>query len=121
MVFKKCIICNKEFIIKSSQHIYCSVNCRNKINYYQLAKAQGKVSILLQQRFRIFIRDNFKCCYCGRQPNKDNDVVLQIDHIIPRAKGGYDTDDNLQTTCKECNLGKRDIILEKRKLVNTDI
>lgn len=57
------------------------------------------------QRFRIFDRDDYRCLACGRSPEGD-DVVLHVDHIIPRSKGGSDGDDNLQTLCAECNLGK---------------
>jgi hypothetical protein len=55
-------------------------------------------------RFRILERDGFKCAKCGRG-NQDG-VMLEVDHILPIAKGGKTTDDNLQTLCKECNRGK---------------
>lgn len=61
-------------------------------------KSTGKA-----QRFRIFSRDNFTCRYCGRQ----SDVVpLHVDHIIPVCKGGTSDDENLITSCADCNLGK---------------
>ncbi len=41
---------------------------------------------------------------------------LHCDHIIPRSKGGEITSDNLITSCEECNLGKRDILLNERFL-----
>lgn len=61
-------------------------------------------------RFEIFKRDNFTCQYCGRQtPN----VVLEVDHIIPRAEGGTDDPNNLITACFDCNRGKGKIKLSK--------
>ena len=60
------------------------------------------------------MRDNFTCQYCGRTP-KDN-VILHVDHIIPKSKGGKNTVDNLITSCVYCNMGKRDILLEQYDL-----
>ena len=67
---------------------------------------------ILRTRFEIFKRDNFKCSYCGRSPNADNGVILQIDHVHPRAKGGDWSKKNLITACHECNSGKSDILLD---------
>ncbi|MEN6290684.1 MAG: HNH endonuclease [Methanobacterium sp.] len=54
-------------------------------------------------RFRILHRDNFTCQYCGRRAPE---VVLEVDHIVPLSKGGKDDDENLTTSCRECNRGK---------------
>ena len=61
-------------------------------------------------RFKIMKRDNFKCCACGASPAKDPSVELHVDHIIPWSKGGETVEDNLQTLCSKCNLGKSDSI-----------
>ncbi|NTW50400.1 MAG: HNH endonuclease [Chlorobiales bacterium] len=55
-------------------------------------------------RWQVFQRDRWKCVACGRTSH-DN-VILHIDHIIPRSRGGSDTIDNYQTLCNTCNLGK---------------
>jgi hypothetical protein len=57
------------------------------------------------QRFRVLDKDDYKCRACGRTPYKDG-VTLHVDHIQPRSKGGTDDDENLQTLCSECNIGK---------------
>jgi hypothetical protein len=54
-------------------------------------------------RFEVFKRDGFKCQYCGAHPPQ---VILQVDHIHPVAKGGSDEIGNLITSCQPCNLGK---------------
>ena len=54
-------------------------------------------------RFEVFKRDHFKCQYCGRS---SPDVVLQVDHIHPKAEGGDNDILNLITSCWECNIGK---------------
>jgi predicted DNA-binding protein YlxM (UPF0122 family) len=57
-------------------------------------------------RFKILQRDNFCCQYCGRSPRKDQHTILHVDHIIPLSKGGGWEDENLITSCQECNIGK---------------
>jgi len=59
-----------------------------------------------RQRFRILLRDGFTCRACGASPIRQPGVELHVDHIIPWSKGGETTDDNLQTKCAKCNLGK---------------
>lgn len=51
-------------------------------------------------RWKIFKRDNFACQNCHRQED------LELDHIIPLSKGGKDSEENMQTLCKRCNLKK---------------
>ena len=54
-------------------------------------------------RFKILKRDNFRCQYCGRKaPN----VELEVDHIVPKVKGGTNSSNNLITSCVDCNRGK---------------
>ncbi len=55
---------------------------------------------LYRLRFEILERDKFTCQYCGQQAPQ---VILEIDHIIPRAKGGSDDRNNLITSCIACN------------------
>lgn len=42
-----------------------------------------------------------QCAYCGKE-----NVPLQIDHVVPRSKGGTDRISNLTLSCQECNLAK---------------
>ena len=63
-------------------------------------------TIPLKLRLKVFTRDGFKCCLCGRTPALDSGVVLHVDHILPFSKGGASILSNLQTLCDQCNLGK---------------
>ena len=60
---------------------------------------RGKVTN--KMRFAIYARDGQRCRKCGRRTDD-----LEIDHIIPIAKGGKSTYDNLQTLCRACNKKK---------------
>jgi 5-methylcytosine-specific restriction endonuclease McrA len=66
--------------------------------------------IRAQMRFRVLLRDGFRCRYCGR-PGSAPGVVLHVDHVVPLAAGGASTEDNLLTACEECNLGKSTMAL----------
>lgn len=57
-------------------------------------------------RFSILMRDGFRCQSCGKSPITSPGVELHVDHILPWSKGGETVLENLQTKCKECNLGK---------------
>ena len=88
-----------------------------------------------RKRFAILNRDKFTCRYCGRRSvrqlsEKDfrkataevdpdariemtlrqigwkPDLVLEVDHVVPRSEGGTDDESNLVTTCRDCNRGK---------------
>jgi 5-methylcytosine-specific restriction endonuclease McrA len=41
------------------------------------------------------------CAYCGKK-----DVPLQVEHILPRAKGGTNRLSNLTLACEACNIAK---------------
>jgi hypothetical protein len=69
-------------------------------------------------RHAILKRDDFKCKYCGKD---SDDAKLEIDHIIPVAKGGDDNPINLVTACFDCNRGKRDTLLgHKQTFINKE-
>lgn len=54
-------------------------------------------------RHNVFLRDNHTCQYCCREfPEKD----LNLDHVIPRDKGGRTRWDNIVTSCLRCNNRK---------------
>lgn len=59
-----------------------------------------------RQRFRILVRDGFRCRSCGASPLVQVGVELHVDHKVPWSKGGETTDENLETKCSKCNLGK---------------
>lgn len=53
----------------------------------------------------VLARDNWTCCSCGRS-SKEEGITLEVDHILPRSKGGSNDIGNLQTLCRKCNIGK---------------
>lgn len=82
----------------------------SKLTASAFAKEQRN---LMTKTLREFIkkRDNFTCCACGNSIHKEPNLLLEIDHIIPVAKGGCTTEENLQTLCWKCNRSKSDKII----------
>lgn len=54
-------------------------------------------------RNNLMMRDIFQCQYCGRRPKRSE---LNLDHVIPRSRGGKSTWRNVVTSCVDCNRRK---------------
>jgi 5-methylcytosine-specific restriction endonuclease McrA len=57
------------------------------------------------KRLRIYMRDKFRCQYCGE---KKVAADLTLDHILPRSRGGDNSPVNVVTACVACNNRKGD-------------
>jgi len=53
-------------------------------------------------RSRVRAQSSDRCGYC-RSPQKHVLGLLEIDHIIPQARGGTDDEENLWLACRMCN------------------
>ena len=51
-------------------------------------------------RFNLFLRDEFRCQYCGSPHD------LTFDHVVPRVRGGTTSWENVVAACSPCNLRK---------------
>lgn len=60
----------------------------------------------LASRFAIMQRDRFRCRLCGVAASDGEHVRLEVDHIIPRSKGGSNDAENKWVLCFACNRGK---------------
>ena len=68
----------------------------------------AKVPYRTQQvsRKNIFLRDGYRCMYCGVKKRTGGE--LELEHIIPKSRGGRNTWENLVASCRECNRRKND-------------
>jgi len=73
----------------------------------QLTRHAYDVSPALREA--TFTRDNYECLRCGDTER------LSIDHIVPLAKGGDNSPENLQTLCSTCNSIKGDSTSDHRR------
>jgi hypothetical protein len=63
------------------------------------------ISPTLRQKVAEFA--NYRCCYC-QTSQRIVGPLLEIDHIIPEARGGSSQEDNLAIACPMCNSHKSD-------------
>ena len=54
-------------------------------------------------RQRVIERDGLRCVYCDEDLSS---AEIHMDHVIPESQGGETTFNNLQVTCRKCNLAK---------------
>jgi 5-methylcytosine-specific restriction endonuclease McrA len=67
-----------------------------KLRYFVKVPYRSRTSL---SRRAVFVRDDYQCQYCGRPAEN-------VDHVIPRSKGGSHTWDNVVAACKPCNSRK---------------
>ena len=77
-----------------------------KLNRYISIPYKG----VILTRENVFKRDGFKCQYCGTEKE------LTLDHLIPKARGGKTSWNNLVTACKSCNSKKGNYLPEEAGL-----
>lgn len=68
------------------------------IDYDRMPRATVRLS-----RRNIFLRDAYTCQYCARRSSARD---LNLDHVMPRSRGGPTTWENVVCSCRVCNLEK---------------
>jgi len=66
--------------------------------HYVKVPYQARISL---NRRAVFARDNHRCQYCGASAEN-------IDHVIPKSRGGAHSWENVVASCRPCNSRKRD-------------
>lgn len=92
----------KADIIHTNGHVYRSEALEFraptvvKLRYFVKVPYRARASM---SRRAVFVRDAFECQYCGRPAEN-------VDHIVPRSRGGGHTWDNVVAACRPCNSRK---------------
>jgi 5-methylcytosine-specific restriction endonuclease McrA len=68
------------------------------IRLKNFVKVPYRARVSLSRR-AIFVRDSFACQYCGH-------AAENVDHVIPRSRGGRHVWENVVAACKRCNTTK---------------
>jgi 5-methylcytosine-specific restriction endonuclease McrA len=61
-------------------------------------------------RQNVFLRDGHTCQYCRKVFSEKE---LNLDHVMPRDKGGKTTWENIVTSCIKCNTRKANSLLHE--------
>ncbi len=71
----------------------------------EISSIEYQQGVLHGYEIREYLLEKFKrkCCYCGKQ-----NIPLEIEHIIPKSRGGTNRVDNLCIACHSCNQKKGD-------------
>ena len=64
---------------------------------------QGKMFGYADKKAYLLERENYCCIYCGIHASQ---AKMQIEHVIPKSKGGTDSLNNLVLSCEACNQAK---------------
>lgn len=74
-----------------------------KIRNFEISGKEYQQGTLLNYEIKEFLLQKFDrtCAYCGAQ-----NVPLEIEHIIPKSRGGTNRIDNLTIACRSCNQKK---------------
>ncbi|MDA8291727.1 MAG: HNH endonuclease [Actinomycetota bacterium] len=78
-----------------------------RLSQYVRIPHQTRIAI---SRRSVFARDGHRCQYCGAQAEN-------IDHVVPRSRGGPHSWENVVASCRRCNASKEDYLLEEAGFV----
>lgn len=67
-----------------------------RLKYFVKVPYRARASL---SRRAVFVRDGFECQYCAAPAEN-------VDHVLPRSRGGTHTWDNVVAACKSCNSRK---------------
>lgn len=127
LTFNVCKQCGDMFIGNTK---YCSKQCRDKKHQHiksrkriSNAKENGKIDYTITLD-KLIKRDNNICYICNKECNildyiyKGNTFIAgnyypSIDHVIPLAKGGTHTWNNIRLAHRICNSRKSDKLLRE--------
>lgn len=132
---KECEYCGRIFYAKD-YNWYCSDICKATMKkekqkaHKRLREAKAKKNGKIEWNIsleKLIQRDEGICKICGRQVDTEDyyyteegyfiagDNYPSIDHIIPLAKGGTHTWNNIQLAHRHCNTIKSDNIIEQEE------
>jgi 5-methylcytosine-specific restriction endonuclease McrA len=111
------LVNDKAELVHSRDHAWASEHLRipvpTVIRLRRYVRVPFHRRIPLNRR-AVFARDRDRCQYCaGRAEN--------LDHVVPRSRGGDHTWENVVAACRSCNTRKGDRTPDEAGLVLLDV
>lgn len=69
-------------------------------------KLRGRNRATATDLAKLWIKQRGLCALTGRRLNRE---IAQVDHILPKKRGGTDEASNLRWVCKEVNFARREL------------
>lgn len=101
-----CATCGEHFTAKRKR-TYCARPC-----YLIAIGSAPKPDYWVNNAIRLTVyhRDGYRCQLCGEPVDMCADtnapLAPTLDHIVPRARGGNDTEGNLRLAHRQCNVAR---------------
>jgi 5-methylcytosine-specific restriction endonuclease McrA len=89
-----------------SEHTVLPVPSVIRLTYFVKVPFRARAAL---NRRAVFARDGGRCQYCGA-------AAENIDHVIPRSRGGQHVWENVVAACRPCNTRKEDRLLHEAGL-----
>ncbi len=86
-----------------SERISFAVPSVIRLTYFVRVPYRARVAL---NRRAVFARDSHRCQYCGAPAEN-------LDHVVPRSRGGQHVWENVVAACRPCNTRKEDRLLDE--------
>lgn len=93
---EKADIIESNGMVFRSEHLQVPAPSVVRLTYFVHVPFRARASLT---RRAVFARDEWACQYCGR-------TAENVDHVIPRSRGGTHTWENVVASCRRCNARK---------------
>ena len=93
---EKADIIESNGMVFRSEHLRIPAPSVVRLTYFVHVPFRARASLT---RRAVFARDEWTCQYCGT-------TAENVDHVIPRSRGGGHTWENVVASCRRCNAKK---------------
>ncbi len=103
---EKAVVLESNGIAFHSEHMTIPAPSVVRLNYFVHVPSRARTAL---SRRAVFARDGWLCQYCGRSAEN-------VDHVVPRSRGGGHTWENVVAACRRCNQRKENRLLHEAGL-----